>query len=300
VYSRDELSSSTIESYNEYGDELVPEATRISSSSTKYNCHSYAWYMQSIENPYWMNDPSSYYLDGSYEESVGNVGDIICYFDITGFNLHSGIVIAREEGTSNGVCGDSNLVTVRSKWGSLGLYEHRGDQCPYTYPYDGEAVYVKYYKVHQHSYTYQLTSSGHIATCSCGYSIILSHVYDGHNCIHCGAYTSSHDYDRNYQWINFTSHTAQCECDAIATQPHAISSNSYATGQRYATCLFCGGFVEKGFVQLNVNSLSVNQVSRNGSFVLPNGVIVLQDEDIEAYLNGTLVFYNKNEVPVTQ
>ncbi|MBR2926650.1 MAG: hypothetical protein IKC31_03635 [Clostridia bacterium] len=28
----------------------------------------------------------------------------------------------------------------------------------------------------------------------------------------------------------------------------------------------------------------------NGSYILPNGVIVLVDEDIEAYLNGEPVF----------
>ena len=50
---------------NQNGDTLVSEATRIAPSSSKYNCHSYAWYMQSTSNPYWMNDPSSYYTDWS-------------------------------------------------------------------------------------------------------------------------------------------------------------------------------------------------------------------------------------------
>lgn len=36
-------------------------------------------------------------------------------------------------------------------------------------------------------------------------------------------------------------------------------------------------------------------VTRNGSYILPNGIIVLVDEDIEAFMNGTLVFYNKDE-----
>ena len=31
--------------------------------------------------------------------------------------------------------------------------------------------------------------------------------------------------------------------------------------------------------------------SANGSFILPDGVIVLVDEDIEAYFAGTLEFY---------
>ena len=33
----------------------------------------------------------------------------------------------------------------------------------------------------------------------------------------------------------------------------------------------------------------------NGSYILKNGIVVLVDSDIEAYLNGTLVFYNQND-----
>ena len=33
----------------------------------------------------------------------------------------------------------------------------------------------------------------------------------------------------------------------------------------------------------------------NGSFILPNGIIVLEEADMEAYLNGTLIFINPNE-----
>ena len=35
-------------------------------------------------------------------------------------------------------------------------------------------------------------------------------------------------------------------------------------------------------------------VSINGSYILSNGVIVLVEEDIESYLDGTLQFYDKN------
>ena len=158
---------------------------------------------------------------------------------------------------------------------------------------------------HEHSYTYVSldTENKHLASCStCGYETVLSHVYDTHICIHCGEGTSLHDYDYNYVWVDYRSHSACCECgETLPTlQPHAISSGSYKAGQRYAVCLLCGGFAEMGFIQLNINSSSVNNVTLNGSFILPNGVIVLQNEDIEAYLNGTLVFYNKNEVPVIQ
>ena len=96
------------------------------------------------------------------------------------------------------------------------------------------------------------------------------------------------------------SHSAECECGAVTTEPHAISNSSFVSGQRFATCLLCRGSVEMGFIQFNANLSSVNNVTINGSFILPNGIIVLKDEDIEEYLNGTLVFCNKNEVLVTQ
>ena len=38
-------------------------------------------------------------------------------------------------------------------------------------------------------------------------------------------------------------------------------------------------------------------ITLNGSYILPNGIIVLADEDAEAYYNGTLVFYKKGDVP---
>lgn len=32
------------------------------------------------------------------------------------------------------------------------------------------------------------------------------------------------------------------------------------------------------------------------SYILPSGIIVLIDEDIDSYFNGTLVFYKEDEV----
>ena len=36
-------------------------------------------------------------------------------------------------------------------------------------------------------------------------------------------------------------------------------------------------------------------VTLNGSYILPNGIIVLVDGDIENYLNDTLKFYCPND-----
>jgi hypothetical protein len=46
--------------------------------------------------------------------------------------------------------------------------------------------------------------------------------------------------------------------------------------------------------------MSIDKVSANGSYILPDGTIMLVEEDIEAYFNGTLVFYDKDNVPQTQ
>ena len=57
----------------------------------------------------------------------------------------------------------------------------------------------------------------------------------------------------------------------------------------YYVCMLCKGRVSVGSI-LN-SSIDELPHSQNGSYILPNGVIVLVDADIEAYMNDTLVFY---------
>ncbi len=58
-------------------------------------------------------------------------GDIVCYFEGSVLQ-HSAIVESVSTGTSNGKCGNVDLLTVVSKWGAGGLYRHNGYECPYT------------------------------------------------------------------------------------------------------------------------------------------------------------------------
>ena len=147
------------------------------------------------------------------------------------------------------------------------------------------------FSAHSHSFTYAQADYGHLATCSdCGYSITQSHAYNHHYCIYCGAYTSLHDYDMFYVWWSYTQHRASCVCGANRLEGHAVASGSFIGGSQYATCLSCGGPASIGFV----GPLSLNDLPRstNGSYILPNGVVVLIEEDYDAYFNGTLVFIN--------
>ena len=92
------------------------KATLIRNPNPKYNCHSYAWYSTSSSNPYWMNNPSKYIVDGSYISSNGSISDKVTYKNSYGYS-HSGIVTGYNE--------------ITSKWGAAGLYRHTVDNCPY-------------------------------------------------------------------------------------------------------------------------------------------------------------------------
>lgn len=213
-----------IDDLNERGDNVSNTDTRLYTATRLFNCHSYAWYSQDVStNHYWMPDPSPYYLDNSYYEvSTPMVGDIICYFDDNETlmiisddeNLHSGIVVAVSASTtSNGLCGNSDTVTVESKWGLGGLYRHNGYQCPYTDHYltidpnaeeDSIAEYVKYYRRTGHTHSFAPNDSGdllyHERKCDCGMVVHAPHKWVLHwakgakyipeyYCTDCGAFT---------------------------------------------------------------------------------------------------------------
>lgn len=110
-----------------------PNTTLISSATTNYNCHSYAWYSQSTSNLYWMNYPNAYMTDGSYTKRTidCNAGDRVYYSSGGG---HSGIVTGT--GTSS-----QKLILITSKWGKLGLVSHKHNDCPY-YVSD---TFIEYY-----------------------------------------------------------------------------------------------------------------------------------------------------------
>lgn len=77
-------------------------------------------------------------------------------------------------------------------------------------------------------------------------------------------------------------------------QYHAVSATSTS---RFKPCIQCGYIVDTGedFSLIGPNALNNLLVTKNGSYILPNGIIVLVDEDIILYQQNTLVFYYKKE-----
>ena len=110
--------------WNEWVRTNYPNTSLIASASTAYNCHSYAWYLRSYSNPYWMNYPDAYISDGSYTPVSGSISqnDKIYYS-----GEHSGIVY-----TANNTTLTNSI--IESKWGDLGIVRHKVYDSPYTSP----------------------------------------------------------------------------------------------------------------------------------------------------------------------
>lgn len=98
----------------------------------------------------------------------------------------------------------------------------------------------------------------------------------------------SHSYTSRYAWQSDLRHKCYCECGEYSTGAHVVPEGAFSDTVEYAICLLCRGRVSMGVL----NSVSINELPHtlNGSYILSNGTIVLVDEDIDAYMNGTLVF----------
>ncbi len=108
-----------------------------------------------------------------------------------------------------------------------------------------------------------------------------------------------HSYN-NCVYKNELYHTATCDCGYQRILMH-WTKESELTGGRYERCAGCGAWIDLRDNILPGNPLSVvTKVSANGSYILPSGIAVIVDADVEAYMNETLIFYNPDDVPVTQ
>ena len=109
-------------------------------------------------------------------------------------------------------------------------------------------------------------------------------------------YITAEDHSHTYTHRDATNHTGICTCGYTITAPHWVRP----TSNRYANCVSCGALIDLGGTITPVNPFNITKVSVNGSYILPNGIAVIVDADVEAYINGTLVFYDPNDLPVTQ
>ena len=162
-------------------------------------------------------------------------------------------------------------------------------------------------------YVDDISDTEHTFKCTdCDYSVTSEHnmtipvplagAQHGCKCNECDYVDEStleaHSYN-SFMYVSDTAHRSTC--DGCGAWKETTSPHTFTVPDRLGrmTCIGCGYTKIKGSDFGNV-ILSITKVSANGSYILPDGTIMLVDEDIDAYLNGTLVFYDKNNVPQTQ
>lgn len=113
-------------------------------------------------------------------------------------------------------------------------------------------------------------------------------------------YTQEDHQATRYLLYSSTHHRCVCECgELVSISPHTVKLSEVILGIGH--CMYCGARVMLDDTIVQVPGINnVSQVTLNGSYILPNGIIVLVDSDIEAYESGTLVFYDKDDLPVVQ
>ncbi len=202
--------------------------------------------------------------------------------------------------------------------------------------YDLEEVHYircvdcEYSLVEPHNVTYENNGeSGHTATCiNCGFTEALSHALscnsidsDTHNiicqdcdynqivlhlfscisngesghtatCQGCG-YTEERDHNCTYTYIDNNYHKEVCQSCSYYNNNKAHVYVS--TNMNY--CIACEHYVQNPGPGYVIHQGTANYVTANGSYIMEYGCIVLVPSDVESYFNGTLVFYNANQVP---
>ena len=94
----------------------------------------------------------------------------------------------------------------------------------------------------------------------------------------------THSYTDRYFPYNSIKHKAFCVCNEYMYAPHVLLQINPNI------CVDCGYEIQdSGFGNIIFSAMKT-QVTANGSYILPNGIIVLNELDLEAYFDGTLVF----------
>lgn len=130
VFNNDNVMSSVeVTLVNNHFIMLYPNATFVDNSSNEYNCHSYAWYSNSISNPWWMNKDyvgyngaKEYMSDGSYTRVFKAYDASKVFFDTGDHSMRI------YDAPTNNIY-DAELI---SKWGAGPVMIHAVNYSPYS------------------------------------------------------------------------------------------------------------------------------------------------------------------------
>ena len=254
---KNDLISSEINYSIEWLASLYPDALLLDNPTVMYNCHSYAWYDASSNNQYWIESPSVFYLDSSLvTASTGNPGDIVVYKDSQGNPIHSGIIDYRIKEYDGNWFDDQYDVKLKDL-GNVVINSKRGYHGLYSHIGNEcpykTATYIEYYSFIEHT----------------------------------------HDYSFKYETNNDKTHYAYCSCGKKIIQGHIVAPGAFENGNRYATCLECGGLASMGFVASGKSNEANTFIEVDGDYFVTktkqiDGVLNLSYED---YINYKEVKY---------
>lgn len=91
----------------------------------------------------------------------------------------------------------------------------------------------------------------------------------------------THSYTR-YRTYSSTQHKAICSCGASILQYHMVDTSG--------CCVLCLAIVSSGISPLTLNN--VNYITENGSYILPNGVIIIVEADMDSFIKNKTDIYN--------
>ena len=100
-----------------------------------------------------------------------------------------------------------------------------------------------------------------------------------------------------WMYLNSSFHRGRCSCGEWIQKSHVIDASQVVNFK--APCLECHALLDLREDSVG-GQMGIGKKSANGSYILPNGVIVLVEEDIDAYFAGTLVFYDGGSDLLTQ
>lgn len=110
----------------------------------------------------------------------------------------------------------------------------------------------------------------------------------------------THTHNIKYRYFNERTHKKMCTCGITSgeTQGHYVLKAVYEKNPIFATCLGCKARLDfrKDYASVVLSTNDSLKMSSNGSYILPSGIVVLVEEDLENYMNGTLIFFDGNEI----
>lgn len=183
-----------------------------------------------------------------------------------------------------------NMMAVAS-FGTTDYYKCK--YCRYVAPFD-QRVPQNYTVTSVNSTYHKYTNT----VLGLEYTFLEEHDMTMHGCLTCGHGETGHSFTV-YSYLNGKVHQRSCACGKTETQSHSVLYDEIENG-RYANCLVCGERLDLTKDNANIAYGITNWRTANGSYILPNGIVVLVEADLESYEKGTLQFYIANDQTQTE